>query len=209
MFWVLLKTVILTLSLQTALANSPPAEGKEGGGEGEGAPKEAAKKDEYAEYQGRVAALEAKIAASEDIIKRLLADKQSTKNQEQVSEIVKSLVAEHKTLQKNIEDYDQARSYLRYRFPEKGLKETRVYERIELKSLEEMESQLSLDARVKKTLVKVRKQYPGSETKKPVASPEEDVAQTESHEHGTIPVKKSGRKKQEGPGLADPVILTK
>jgi hypothetical protein len=108
------------------------------------------------------------------------------------------MVSEHKTLQKNIEDYDQARSYLQYRFPEKGLKGERQYERIELKSLVEMESEMGLDSRIKRTLRKVRNQY-----KAPAPRAVQVESRTGSDKGSKI------KKPSEGPSISDPVILTK
>lgn len=150
------------------------------------------KKDEAAEVQAKVSALQAKIKASEDTIDKLIEEKQKTTDQNQISEIIKNMVNEHKTMEKNVEEYEKARSYLQYRFPEKGLKEDRVYERIEVKSLEEMENEKTLDSQVKRTMNKVRKQY---------ASPDQKPAREKS--------KTSKKSKKEGPGISDPVILSK
>ncbi len=180
------------------------AEGEEKKAEGGEGEKKAEKKDEYAEVQAKVAALEAKIRASEEIIKKLVEEKHSEKDQKKISEIIKSLVAEHKTMQKNNEEYEQAKSYLRYRFPEKGLKGEREYERIEVKSLEEIENELTLESKLKKTLGKVRKQYVAPDPKPKKMDENGEVVEQESHSS------KSGKRtKKQGPSISDPVILTK
>lgn len=173
-------------------------EAKEGEGKAEG--KSEPKRDSFGEVQGRVSTLQAKIKASEETIRKLIEEKQHTTNAEAVSEIIKNMVNEHKTLQKNIEDYDQARSYLQYRFPEKGLKGERQYERIELKSLVEMESEAGLDSRIKRTLRKVRTQY---------KAPAPRAVQVESRTGEAAGKDSKIKKPDEGPSISDPVILTK
>lgn len=197
--------VFLVLALMS-FAFSVPAfaneEKKAEGGEGkEEAKGEKEKKDEYAEAAGQVAALQAKVKASEEAIHKLIEEKQTAKEPDKVGEIVKSLVNEHKILQKNAEEYERARAYLQYRFPEKGMKEKRNYERVEVKSLEEMENQQSLESRIKKTLGRVRKQYDAPEPKKKAVTP----AEKEKRANG----KRENKKAPEGPSISDPVILTK
>ncbi len=157
------------------------------------------KKDEYGEMVAKVSALQAKVAASKEIIEKLLEEKKHATKPEQISEIVKNLVTEHKTMEKNAEDYEQARSYLQYRFPEKGLKGERVYERIEVKSIDDMEDELNLDSKLKRTMKIVRKQYakPDEPAKKSSASAEKKKK--------SAPLPGS----DERPTIAEPVILTK
>lgn len=191
---------LLTTSLAFAEDHGAPAEGghdakpAEGGGHGEAAaePKKIKTSEEsYMVVQARVSGLEAKVHAGENEIQKLIAAKQQTKDPEKLNEIIKQIIHQHHELEKTIKEYDQQRSLLKYRYPEKGQAEKREYERIELKSIEEMEGQLSLTSTVKRTLKKVRSQY-GSEEKKP-----------ESESHG-----KKAPKKAE-PSLVDPVILSK
>ena len=198
MFSRLLKFVLIFsvsgLFAWTAPAEEKAEEKKAEGGEAKPEAK-SEKKDESAEVQAKVSALQAKIKASEETIDKLIEEKQKTTDQKQISEIIKNMVSEHKTMEKNVEEYEKARSYLQYRFPEKGLKGDRVYERIELKSLEEMENEMTLDAHVKKTLHKVRKQYAA-----PDAKPTKNEGESE---------KGKSKKAKEGPSISDPVILTK
>ncbi|WP_374029544.1 hypothetical protein [Bdellovibrio bacteriovorus] len=158
-------------------------------------PKEIKTSEEsYAVVQARVAALEAKIRSGETEIAKLITAKQSAKDPAQVNEVIRQMITIHKDLEHNIKEYDQQRALLKYRYPEKGLAEKREYERIELKSIEEMESQVSLSASLNKTLRKVRTQYEAPEVS----------AETSKESAAT---KKKQDKKQ--PSLIDPVILQK
>lgn len=191
-----LMIFLTALSVTAAHANEAKEEKKEGE-----APKEEKKEvksaeDSYAVVQARVQALEAKVHSGQEEIEKLIQEKQTTKDSARVSEIIKQMNGLHKELQKNVKEYDQQRALLKYRYPEKGLTEKREYERIDVKSIEDMESQMSLSTTVKHTLRKVRMQYEAPE----------DKARNEKDGEGDT-VKKSA--KPQAPGLTEPVILKK
>ncbi len=122
-----------------------------------------ASEETYAVVQARVQGLEAKVRASEAEIQKLILEKQKTKDPEKVSEIIRTMLTLHKELGTQVKEYDQQRNLLKYRYPEKGLTDVREYERIEVKSLEDFESQVSLSASVHRTMDKVRMQYRGDQ----------------------------------------------
>lgn len=205
MFSLVLKAVL------TLLATASLALANEGGGHGGGEKKEE-KKEEKAEgghaekkpevksaeesfnvVQARVQTLEAKVKSAEDEIQKLIVEKQHTKDTQKVNEIIKQMLTLHRELQKNAKEYDQQRALLKYRYPEKGQSEEREYERHEVKSLEDMESQMSLTSSVKRTLKKVRSQYGTAEASDPGGE--------------RVPRKKPV--KINPPSLVDPVILKK
>jgi hypothetical protein len=171
-------------------------EGEHGGG-GEGAaPAKERRTSEatYAEVQAKVSGLEAKVRSAEEEIAKLIAEKQHTTNPERTSQIVSEMVKLHREMQTNAREYDQQRSLLKYRYPEKGVGgEKREYERIEVKSLDEMEDSLSLSSSVNKTLKKVRTQYEKPDM--PVKSEKK--------------TSKKSKDKNEEPALTAPVILKK
>ncbi|MNK75230.1 hypothetical protein D3C87_947670 [compost metagenome] len=197
-----IKTLFVSLMLvsQFSFAEEPGggAEKKEGeaaaGGEA-AAPKERRTSEaSYAEVQAKVSGLEAKIRSGEEEIAKLIAEKQHTTNPERTSQIVSEMVRLHREMQTNARDYDQQRSLLKYRYPEKGIGgEKREYERIEVKSLDEMEDSLSLSSSVNKTLKKVRTQYEKPDM--PVKSEKKTSKKT--------------KEKTEEPALTAPVILKK
>jgi hypothetical protein len=166
-----------------------------GGGEGAAAPKERRTSEaSYAEVQAKVSGLGAKIRSAEEEIAKLIAEKQHTTNPERTSQIVSEMVKLHREMQTNARVYDQQRSLLKYRYPEKGVGgEKREYERIEVKTLDEMEDSLSLSSSVNKTLKKVRTQYEKPDM--PVKSEKKTSKKT--------------KEKNEEPALTAPVILKK
>lgn len=190
-----LSFLTILLSASVALASGGEEHGG-GHGEKKDAPKEVKSREEsYGVVQARVAALEAKIRAGETEIQKLILEKQHTKDPAKVNEILNHMMTLHKDMEKNLKDYDKDRTLLKYRYPEKGLADKREYERIDLKSIEEMENQMSLGSSVKRTLKKVRTQYDTPEDVKKV-----EASEAEGH-------KKSAP--QAPASLTDPVILKK
>lgn len=196
MYSLALKIVLASMFCSVALASGG---GGHGGGEGEGGEAKAEKKeiksaeDSFTVVQSRVQALEAKVHSGQEEIQKLITEKHHTKDPEKVNEIIRQMMTIHKELSKNLLEYDQQRSLLKYRYPEKSVSEKREYERIELKSIEDMESQMSLGSSVSRTLKKVRMQYG-------TAEPESKKIESSS---------KAGPAKPSQPGLTDPVILKK
>ena len=145
------------------------SQAQEGGGEApaaEGSKPAPAKKEEVSaqqevlELQAKLQSLKTKIAAKKDILKKLVEEKQTSKDEKASFEVFNQMKTEYKDLQASIKDYDENLSLLNYRYPEKGLNKERKYERIEIKSLDEMESEFSLQGKIKKTMARVRQQFP-------------------------------------------------
>lgn len=117
---------------------------------------------EWVGLQSRLQGLRAKIAAKDHTVRELIKDIQEgdpKKSHESAGELKK----EHRELREMIEDYNRQLSVLKYRFPEKGLKEEERYKRIDSASLEEMEKQVGMEGRLKAVTSKVRRQYGGGE----------------------------------------------
>lgn len=173
-----------------------PAWGSEAPAGEKEAPKQVKSREEsYMVVQARVAALEAKIRSAEAEVQKLILEKQQAKDPVKVNEILDRMMVVHNEMKQNNKEYDQQRTLLKYRYPEKGSTSGREYERIDLKTLGEMETEMSLGGSVKRTLNKVRVQYGKVETskgQKPSHQPESQVETPKAHQ-----------------SLIDPVILKK
>lgn len=144
-----------------ALAEEPKAEEKDSEKkEGAAAPVRDANQQAWYDLQARIMALKAKIRGKSDSVKRLIQEKEGIKDEKQAVTIVNQLKADYKELQTAVKEYEEQRSLAAYRFPEKGRSEGRVYERIEMKTLDQMESEFSLEGKVSKVLARLRRQYP-------------------------------------------------
>lgn len=155
---------------------------------------------EWLEIQAKVQVLKAKIRSKDESVKKLIKEKMETKDPKKSHELVQLLQVEYKDLQSAIQDYDQQRSLLQYRYPEKGRFETKQYERIEIKELEDMEKELSLEGQINRAARKVRTQY---KAHTPPVEPKGSST--------TLPAKKDPTVKEEkqGPDITEPVIITK
>lgn len=149
--------------------------------------------------QARVLGLEAKVRSAENEIKKLIEEKQRTKDPEKQNEVIRQMISVHKQLESLAKEYDQQRALLNYRYPEKGQSEKRKYQRHEVKSIEEMEGQMSLSKSVQKTMKKVRTQYENVDMS---ASSTKAKSQKETKTE-------SNPKINEKSDLLDPVILKK
>lgn len=165
----ILKILLLAFALWSSEA-PPPALSE--------APKSS--EESYATVVARVQGLEAKIKSAEAEIQKLLQEK-ATAKPERVGEITVEVQHLHQKMQEQIREYDQQRSLLKYRYPDKGRTDKRVYERIDLKSIKQMEEEVGLSSALKKSLHKVRKHYGQppvaveSENKTPAPKGKKDV----------------------------------
>lgn len=125
---------------------------------------------ELADVEKQVSSLAAKIKAKNDSIEHLLTQKSVESNAEKLTEIVKFIQQEHRELEKLTNEYNTQLGVLQYRFPEKGLMLSRRYQRLNTKSLVEMEKTLGLDSHLKKSRDKVKMVY-GVSDRPPVKKP--------------------------------------
>jgi hypothetical protein len=106
------------------------------------------------------------------------------------------MVADHKEMQKLIEEYDKQMTIFKFRFPERGLKEERLYSPHENKSLDQMEQELGLDGKLNRNMKKMRSQYsspektPQTTDEKPTEKKPEEPVQKSIDESGSIILKK-------------------
>lgn len=183
--------VVFASSETTEAKSEKPAEG-EAAAEGEVTESQKKQMNEAMELQSKVQALQAKIRSKEESINKLIEEKSRTKDPDKVKEIISEMVTEHKEMSKMIEEYEQNRSLLRYRYPEKGYSGTRSYERMEVKPLDQMENQMSVEAKLKRNLKTVRSQY------------------GEPADVKNLKKKKPGQKREtEAPSLTEPLVIQK
>ncbi len=146
-----------------------------------------AAEESYVAVQGRLNTLASKIKAKEDVIAHLFAQKEHTKNNAEIKEIVSTLTLEHRELKALINEYSKERQLIKYRFPELSDASERKYQRIDSKSLDQMEKEMGLNQVLNKAKTRVEKQYgvekkekdkPQDETQKQVPATEEEMQET-------------------------------
>lgn len=182
-----------------------PAEEKKAEEGGGGASK---KKNEFMEVQSQVAALQAKVKAQSEMVINLIQHKSHEKNPAKIAEINKELAHAYKELTETNKQYDQKRALFLYRFPEKGLKTAdRRYQRIEVKSLQDMEKQVTLDSKIKVSLEKAKKKYHYQKT--PDTESNKDQGQLSGSNVDEQTVEKLKSDEKEIPSLTEPIVIRK
>lgn len=114
---------------------------------------------EWTEVQTRLAALKAKVDMQETLVKNLIIEKSNSATADKLK-VIEQLKIEHQKWIQYIADYNQLRNEYQIHFPEKGVKETRTYKRVDSKSIEGVEKELTLEGRLNQLHKKVLKQYP-------------------------------------------------
>lgn len=176
LFAALVLTSALVFASEDAGKETKPEEKQE---ESKGAKPEDKRQPEWVELQGRIGMLESKVNAKQTNINRLIEEKKKLPaDSPRVPEIVKDLVSEYKEYRDAVLEYEKQSALLKYRFPERGLKEERQYEVIELKTLDEMEAQLGIDGRLDRNLKRMHQQYGGTQTATPVKSKKKSDAKS-------------------------------
>ena len=137
---------------------APKAEGKEtakeGGKEGESA------LAPWVDVENKIQELSAKVKSKESNIEKLLEEKNHLDNDSpELKTAMKEVLKEHAEMRKLAEEYDRNVSLLKYRFPERNAKAGRKYDRIEVKSVDEIEQAMSVDGKLNRNMKRMRSQF--------------------------------------------------
>jgi hypothetical protein len=149
----------------------------------------------WTEIQNRLAQIDARIKMKMDNLGKLIEEKQKLPaNSPRVKEVINQMISEHKELQKLASDYEKEKMIFKFRYPEKSAKAGRKYEPVEVKSLEEMETEMGIDGRLTRNMKKLRGQYGDQDNpRKKTKSTEQIVDKKEEKsidDSGTIIIKK-------------------
>ena len=113
---------------------------------------------EWVEIQSRLQVLKARLTTKEASVKGLIRTSQTSRDKK----VFEDLKREHAELRQMGEEYEKLRHQLRYRFPERGMNAERRYQRIEVKSLQEMETQVGMESKLQGNLDRLRRQFPSA-----------------------------------------------
>lgn len=126
------------------------------GGHEEAKPKVVA----WAETEAKLAELTAKVSNKKATIEQLILEKNHLPpGSPHLKDIVDQIVKEHKSLKSLVEEYEKYRNILKYRFPERGSQEGRNYQKMEVKSVEELEKTIGVDGKLNRNMKKLKKIY--------------------------------------------------
>ncbi len=155
---------------------------------------------DWTEIQTKLAALKGKVDSQQAIVEELILQKEHLKGDE-LSKKIELIKLEHQKLQQQIVNYNELNKTYQTKFPEKGLKEPRIYKRIDPQSIEHIENDMTLDGRLVRLYQKVLKQYP-DKTKK--------VIQVKKKlNEAPAPSKEAPPLSKDSNGVTDQIILQK
>lgn len=100
---------------------------------------------EYGEKRQKLNQIEVKIKAKKEDIERLIVAKNKTEDAQQKHSYMEQMVSIHESMKQDIVKYNQLRTEVRYRFPEKNDVTKRRYIELREKSLEQIEKEIGLD----------------------------------------------------------------
>lgn len=162
-FFVFSFLLPISFAPSLSVAETASSEAPEGAEE---KPKEESKEEvkstvqPWVPVETKITELQAKIKSKEANILKLLEDKKHLPNNSpQLKTAVQDIVKEHKELRGLITEYEKNLSILRFRFPERNAKTGRTYDRIELKSLDDMEQAMGIDGKLNRNIKKMRTQF--------------------------------------------------
>jgi hypothetical protein len=154
MKWILL--LALSFSLYFSSIRALAGEGKEESGE----KGEKKSQPEWVDVEMKINSIASKMQMKKENLAKLVEEKHKLPaNSPKIKETVDEMVQTHKELESLTQDYNQQVTLYKYRFPERGAKEHRNYERTQVKPLDQMEKELSIDDRLHRNMKTIRSQY--------------------------------------------------
>jgi len=213
-----------------------PAAGGEHGGGGPAVEAHYSGKQtqEWSEVQTKLSALKSKVEAQEALVNSLIVETggghgksaggggghgapaegghgsgSGSSGGDAMGERIEQLKKEHQKLQTMITEYNKMSAAYETRFPEKGLKESRIYRRTDPQAIQSDESASNYEEKVQRLQGKIMRQYPrtaktlqAKKQKKKAATSEKEEAKKPSEKKSNPDPAKSGE-------VTDQIILQK
>lgn len=134
---------------------------------------------EWEKAQAQLGAQKAKLDAQEALVKTLIAEKSGLRGQALTAK-VNQLKSEYAKLRTMTDEYNKMSNEYETKFPERGLKEKRIYTRIRSRTLKSYEDDQSVRGRVNSVHKKILKQYSKPDS---LAVSEDKTTSTVSQSH--------------------------
>lgn len=149
--------IVTAVAFASEHGEAPPADAHGGGGGA--AP--AASAPPWSETQSRMLVYKGQRQQLMSEMKKLHEDQQHVKmGTPEMKRMGQEIAKKYKEYREITEEYNKLLTILRYRFPERLAKEAlKIHQTEEVPSLEDLEHQMDLDARLTQTLMKAREQY--------------------------------------------------
>ena len=120
-----------------------------------------AQNSDWEKTQSELGDAKGKLDTQVGLVKTLIAEKNLLKG-EALALKIDELKKVYKKLEAITQEYNRINLEYLTKFPERGVKEKRIYKRIQLKSLQNFEVDVTLQGRVNKLHKKILNQYPGA-----------------------------------------------
>ncbi len=156
MFYLRIAFLLVGLFSWPALAQHESS----GGGSPENQNYSGKQDQQWEVVQNELGALKSKVDAQSTLVKGLVEQKSNAQGAE-LGALVENIKKQHQKYEDLVMDYNKKNDEFLTRYPERGLKEKRVYKRVKMKSLNGFEADVSMKARMRRLHDKVLKQYPG------------------------------------------------
>jgi hypothetical protein len=114
----------------------------------------------WAEHAQKLAAFSHQIEQGESEIHELIEEKRHSHDANHVAEIMKSIGERQRAIEKASSQYEEERQHVRFQHPEKNDQLDHVYVRHEVKSVDELENDLGIDARLDRVKARVLAKFP-------------------------------------------------
>ena len=112
------------------------------------------------EHAQRLAAFSRQIEQGEHEMHELLEEKRHSHDAVQVAELIRTIAERQRALEKATAQYEEERQHVRFQHPEKNDQLDHTYVRHEVKSVDELENDLGIDARLDRVKSRVLAKFP-------------------------------------------------
>lgn len=114
----------------------------------------------WLEHTQHLSALSRQIEVAEHEIQTMIEEKRHLHSQAQIAEIMRSIASRQREIEKVSKSYEEERQHVRFEHPEKNDQLDHVYIRHEIKSIEDLENDLGIDARLDRVKARVLAKFP-------------------------------------------------
>lgn len=167
-FIFLLTTAYPSFTLANSGGEKKEEKKEEGGEKKEGEKKEGEGRPAWMEIEAKIQELAAKVKSKNENIEKMIEEKNHfSEHSSELKSLIKEIVKEHADMEKLSQEYDKQVSILKYRFPERNAKKDRKYEKLQIKSVEEIEKAVGVDAKLMKAMRRARSQYRKNKNESP------------------------------------------
>lgn len=115
--------------------------------------------------------LAAKVTSLQADVKELIKKKKTIKDRAQLEMIWEEINTKHKELDESVRQYQKESNRARFEFPDKGSIIQKKYHYVRMKSIDELENEVGIEAKLTHSVDQVQRVYRGVPKNKPTPTP--------------------------------------